>query len=298
MTRIDILMCTFQRPQVTDALVSLRDLKCPDDVEIRIIVADNDTVPSAREGVEKLAAQPGYPIIYLHAPERNISIARNACLDASDADWVAFVDDDETFPEAWLSKMWNRVRETGVDAVFGPVRAIYPQSAADWIKALDLHSNHAVRLADGTVETGYTCNALLRLQATKWREERFDLTRGQSGGEDTDFFFRLGRMGAKYEIADDAEVFEKAAENRLSYRWLAQRRFRMGQSHVTSQTGFLGRFTLVAKALAKAGFSFGMALVTLLDPVKWRFWSLRGMLHLGVVAGSLKVPDLKSYGKP
>jgi hypothetical protein len=34
--------------------------------------------------------------LYVHAPARNISIARNACLDAADAPLIAFIDDDET----------------------------------------------------------------------------------------------------------------------------------------------------------------------------------------------------------
>ena len=71
-------------------------------------MADNDAVPSARDRVGAIAAAHPLPITYLHAPEANISVARNALLDharATGARLLVYLDDDETVEPAWLSRL-------------------------------------------------------------------------------------------------------------------------------------------------------------------------------------------------
>ena len=93
---IDIGVCTFRRAELADTLRSLAAMDMPSGFDVSVIIADNDDTPSARDLVTALSRELTLPIHYRHAPARNISIARNACLDASTADFVAFIDDDET----------------------------------------------------------------------------------------------------------------------------------------------------------------------------------------------------------
>ena len=46
--------------------------------------------------VDAVAAELPFELLYVHCPAANISIARNACLDNSSGDFLAFIDDDET----------------------------------------------------------------------------------------------------------------------------------------------------------------------------------------------------------
>ena len=64
-------------------LRSLGALETPPDATVRIVVADNDAVPSARTLVDALADELPFELLYVHCPASNISIARNACLDNS-----------------------------------------------------------------------------------------------------------------------------------------------------------------------------------------------------------------------
>ena len=82
---IDIGVCTFQRPELANTLRSLDAMQTPAGFDVRVIVADNDDKPTARELVMELSRDLTLPIRYLHCPAGNISIARNACLDASDS---------------------------------------------------------------------------------------------------------------------------------------------------------------------------------------------------------------------
>ena len=54
--RVDIAICTFRRPAVSETLASLSRLIVPAGVRLGVIVADNDVEPSARSRVE--AAMP------------------------------------------------------------------------------------------------------------------------------------------------------------------------------------------------------------------------------------------------
>lgn len=294
--KVEILICTFRRPFLQETLASIAAQTVPEGISLGVIVADNDTGPSARPLVERIAAEFPFPLTYLHAPERNISVARNACLDAATAEWVAFLDDDETAPPGWIAALWQAVQATGADAVFAPVRAVYPPGTPDWITGPDYHSNVPERRG-GVVMTGHTCNALLRWVGTPWQGVRFDLGRGRSGGEDTAFFFALRRMGARFEATDGAQVFEPVTPGRLTFGWLAQRKFRMGQSYASSESSRLGQVRLALTALGKAGVCGVMALVFVGLPVKRNFWALRGCLHCGVVAGCLALPEPQAYGQ-
>jgi succinoglycan biosynthesis protein ExoM len=284
---VDVLLCTFRRPEVAATLASLDAQALPPGVHLRILVADNDDTPSARDPVRAAAARVRHPVTYLHAPARNISVARNALLDAASADLVAFIDDDETASRDWLARLIAGLGKTGADAVFGPSVAIYGAGAPAWMRRADPHSNIPVHRA-GLVETGHTCNGLLRWSGSPWQQERFDPRRGRSGGEDTEFFFRLRqRHGARLAIVEDALVFEPVAVGRLTLSWLRKRRFRMGRSYACGALGGPARLRLGAAAAAKAAVCLGAAGLRWPDRGARLSWLLRGVLHAGVCTGCL-----------
>ena len=86
---VDICICTFRRPQITDTLASLERLILPPGCRVAVIVADNDDTPSARARVERWALASRFVVTYIHCPDGNISIARNGCLEACTRDFAA-----------------------------------------------------------------------------------------------------------------------------------------------------------------------------------------------------------------
>lgn len=291
---LDINLCTFRRPEVVDTLASIDDVIVPDGVYLRVIVIDNDVTPTAEQTVRDMAARMRVPVVYLHAPSANIALARNAGLQETDADWVIFVDDDEMVQKTWLQALFDCQAATGADAVFGNSIAQYPADTPRWIVEQDHHSN-IVKSRAGVVETGYTCNALLRWHGTPWTNERFDLARGKSGGEDTEFFFRLRKMGAQYAIAKGADVFETIAPNRLTFDWLRRRKYRMGQTYSSKVEGISGQIRLFLTALAKTCYCHARALLAFGQDNTRKYWRLRGALHLSVCAGCLSLPIAELY---
>lgn len=291
---VDVCVCTFRRDSVSDLLASLARLELKPGASIRVIVADNDETPSARARVEAAFAEHKLTGVYLHAPARNISIARNACLDAATAPLVAFVDDDETVRPDWLSQLLSRQGETGAAVVFGRVAAVYPMDAPAWLSQADLHSTQ-VQFRNGAIDGGYTCNVLMQRDAVG--PERFNPAFGRSGGEDTTFFTELQRLGAVMAYAADAVVEEPVTASRASLNWLTTRAFRSGQTY-----GLLrlrkgeNRIMVAAISLAKVAVCIAAVVLTIWSPVRWRKAAVRGHLHAGVLAAAMGKAPLELYG--
>lgn len=292
--RVDVCVCTFRRPSVADVLASLAKQDLPETIGLRVIVADNDETPSARERVERAFADLGLDGVYLHAPARNISIARNACLDAAIAPLVAFIDDDEVARPDWLASLVAEIDRAGADIVFGKVNASYGDSAPGWMRAADLHSTPAP-FYRGRVEGGYTCNVLMRRETVG--ALRFDPAFGRSGGEDTTFFTALNRKGAKLAYTPAAVVLEPVTANRESLGWLTTRAYRSGQTYglVRLRDGESRVGVVVASAVKLGAFRVAQVL-TLWSPVKWRKNAVRANFHAGVMAAALGRAPLELYG--
>jgi len=298
-TRVDIGICTFRRPELERTLRSLANLAVPAEVAVRIIVADNDATPSARPVVDGLRPLLPFVVHYVHCPAANISVARNACLDNSDGDFLAFIDDDEQASTEWLLLLLMMADATQADAVLGPVRAQYEADAPDWMRRGDFHSTAPVWV-NGEIRTGYTCNVLLRRASPAIAGRRFNLALGETGGEDTEYFTHIHRAGAKISFAANAFVEETVTPGRARLSWLAKRRYRMGQTHgrlLAGNTPFVKRPAQMVLATAKAGFC---GLVSLgLSPlaIQRNRYGLRAVLHLGVISGLMGVREIRQYGQ-
>jgi succinoglycan biosynthesis protein ExoM len=290
---VDVCVCTFRRPQVGTLLASLAKQELPVGWRIRVIVADNDQAPSAKDVVLEAFSALGLDGTYLHAPARNISIARNACLDAVRANLAAFIDDDETARPDWLANLIHRLRATGAGVVFGRVAAVYASDAPKWAINGDLHSTE-VFFRDGKVEGGYTCNVLFRRDAIG--DLRFDPAFGRTGGEDTIFFGALTRSGVHMTYAYNAVVEEPVGAERATLAWLLKRAFRSGQSYsIVLRANGKNRATMLFKSILKVGFCIAAGVATIWSAVLWRRAAIRAVFHSGVLSGVLGRKPLQLY---
>ncbi|HVA13793.1 MAG TPA: glycosyltransferase family 2 protein [Stellaceae bacterium] len=295
---IDVCICTYHRPELFDTLEAVATQEGRDKISIRVIVADNAAEPDARASICAAGDRLGLNLIYVHAPARNISIARNACLAATQSDWIAFVDDDEHPSPSWLKELLAEARRGDWDAVLGPVKAVYPATAPYWLEAGDFHSTRPVWVR-GHIETGYTGNVLLRRALVQRAGLEFRLEFGRSGGEDLDFFYRLRDRGGRIGFAANALVYDPIPANRTSLAWLLRRKFRQGQSHGTrlleSTHHSLRAIVDLPVALAKA-VMLGLAAAACLPKASSRNRCLtRAALHCGVVARIAGLSEITLY---
>jgi succinoglycan biosynthesis protein ExoM len=297
--KIDICICTFRRASLSETLSSVANQDLPDHVDISVIVADNDEQDVRKQSILDEGAALGLNLTYVFAPKFNISVARNACLNAATGDCIAFIDDDEIARPDWLARLLARASETGAAVVFGPAKAVYPTSAPSWMMENDFHSNIPASNRNGVVETGFSGNVLLDRSNLILRELRFDEAFGRTGGEDVDFFFRAHRAGIKLDVSVDAWVDEAVPDTRLSLNWLIKRMHSFGviYGHCALSSGARSWTPILAKSLATTTYCLLRGLLAVLSKKKMSFWMLRGVFHFGVLHGCFSKPTRLAYGK-
>lgn len=237
--RVAICLITCRRPRwLAGSLESLSRLLIDEETaEIGVIVVDNDPDGSGRDVV--LAAGEGsrWPLSYEIEPQRGIPFARNRAVHlarAWDAAFVAFLDDDETASPAWLAELLAAQQQHDADVVSGPVVPSYEPGVAEWVRRGRFFERPRHR--SGTLLRGaITANCLISSHLLSGSAEPFHPAFGLNGGDDTHFFRRAHREGAKIVWADRAIVHERVPESRATTRWLLQRAFRGGTSYTLSE---------------------------------------------------------------
>jgi succinoglycan biosynthesis protein ExoM len=259
-----------------------------------VIVADNTLSGEMKSLILPAAESLGLELDYVHAPANNISIARNACLEAARATWIAFLDDDEVPDPHWLTALLEEAERGGWDAVVGPVRAIYPENAPRWVRQGDFHSARPVWVG-GAIKTAYTGNIVFRAELVQRLSLRFRAELGKSGGEDEDFFYRFCDGGGRIGFSPQAVVREHVPAERARFRWLMRRNFRAGQSHGLRLQGRNRSLRNIFLAAGKAAACCAGALLWGGHPVRRNRFLTRASLHAGVVSRLLNFDLMELY---
>lgn len=290
--RVSICICTFRRPALFEALASLVHLRDLDGYEVDVVIADNDDHDGLRQEVARFASGFRYEIYYVHAPARNISVARNAALAGAGGRWAAFIDDDEIADREWLSSLLKC--KEGHAAVIGQCIAEYAPDLPEWLRQCDFHSNRIT----GDPVNAYTSNALLDLDFIRKRAISFRNELGQTGGEDTIFFREIDRSGGKIAYCPDAIVYEPVVTSRANMGWVRRRKFRAGQTHGLMCREFEPKafHGLLFSSGVKAAVSLLASIFFIPGTVRSKLWQARGMLHLGALVYRVRPKILKEYG--
>jgi succinoglycan biosynthesis protein ExoM len=290
---VTVCICTFRRASILRALESVSTQELPKNVSVHFLIIDNDDEPSARHVVNGFTLKSGIEVDYIHAPGRNISLARNAALEAVRTRWLAFIDDDERASPSWLAKLW--AARTNANIVFGPCEAIYPEETRAWIKTGDYHSNRWP--ANTGIDTGYTSNVLIDTKFVRRHGLQFDTVLGRTGGEDTMFFNALYRHGGVLAYAHDAVVYEDVVPARINLRWVMTRKYRAGQVYAMMVHGFgdASYRRVSFSAPLKITACLAMSVATMFRPAYAMRWLIRGTFHSGVLSFSLGIKIHEEY---
>ena len=288
---VTVAICTFRRASLFETLSSLLNLNDRGNYNLSVVVVDNDETDSLRETVAEFSKTYSLPLKYVHAPSKNISIARNGALNAVATRWLLFIDDDEIAHKDWLKNIMSM--RSDLHVVIGQCQAIYSDEQPGWLSRCDFHSN---RLS-GRPENAYTSNALIDMDFVKKHDFSFREELGLTGGEDTIFFRQIFEAGGVIEYCPSALVYEPVPQGRASMSWVKTRKFRAGQTHGLLCKDFdSGAYRLLfVTAGSKMIVSAIMALVTMPGTDSSRRWWARAYLHAGAVRYRLKPTILEEY---
>jgi succinoglycan biosynthesis protein ExoM len=222
---------TCRRPrmlgELLDSFATLRPLK---EGSVTFLIVDNAPDAPVREVVEEFRQRTGVDVRYVLENEPGIPFARNRALDeaaAVDADFVAFLDDDEFADPDWLVRLVAHQRRERSHLVGAPVR-LAPQPAAgvfDRMVEKGVRKRYERKEAknakrrregrDGNV-TIITNNWLGDLAWMRSVGLRFDIALRYSGGSDTALYHKAKSLGANTSWCADAIIYETIPPERMS----------------------------------------------------------------------------------
>lgn len=230
---VAICVATYKRPAGLRSLLDSIDVQLFSTVHPRvtIVIADNAPEESAVATLGEIAALTKWPVIYTTEPARGIAAARNRTLDnvPDDADFVAFVDDDEQVSVTWLENMLITLRDTDATAVQGPVEPDYDHLPEKWIEELNIFRVGPFQQGQ-KLNFAATNNSVLNACILRDHNMRFDMRFNQTGGEDEELYGRVRDAGGIIRAAAKATVFDNVPRQRLSLRWIVRRAYRMGNT--------------------------------------------------------------------
>jgi glycosyltransferase involved in cell wall biosynthesis len=238
--RVAVCVATYRRREGVRTLLASLDAVdlAPIPAELTIVIVDNYPDAPAFENGDEAARASRWPVIYLHEPRRGIVAARNRCLSAvpETAEFVAFVDDDESVTPGWLQAMLGTFEETGATAVQGPMVPRYEAEPPAWLVELGVFRIGPFVQGE-RLHSAATGNSMIRAGFLREHRLRFDPRFNESGGEDEEFYTRLREAGGRIHAAAGADVYDIVPAQRMTLRWYLRRRFRMGNT--------LGRIALM-----------------------------------------------------
>lgn len=240
---IAICICTCNRPQQLDRL--LRVLGCMEPAEIDgdvfIQIVDNAPDGTARAVYELLRSSLPIKTYFAEEQERGISFARNRAVSEAlrrQAHLIAFIDDDDTPHADWLRFLVAAQHEMNSELVFGihdpPPLDLLPE----WMREIRPYKKPIIERMNrfGFPVWASTRNVLMRrdLLEAMAAEEGFLFSPdfALSGSEDTDFFIRAVRRGARYSTAPKSIVKLGVSPDRMSLRGVLRLAYRHGVSAV------------------------------------------------------------------
>lgn len=268
-TRVAICVATFRRPLLLRSLLeSLAGLAFKKELDLHpfIVVVDNDADGGAEPVVVGLQAQFPFPLRYVIEPRRGIPYARNTAVRAAleeGAEFVAFIDDDETASPRWIDELVHVQRHAGADVVSGPVRPRFAPGVAPWIADGGFFAVRHYQTG-ASVPMAATNNSLVAASLLASPFPPFDPRFGLSGVDDSHFFLRVRLAGAKMVWAEMAVVEEFIPATRANTAWLLRRAFRIGNGLVVCTRALLPPARWIVPRLTGAVARISVGLIMLL----------------------------------
>ena len=234
-SEVSVCIPTYRRPrQLERLLMSLVDQE--DAPPFEVVVVDNDEKRSAESVATSFLGR--LRLLYLTEPVRGLAKARNRCVAASTAKFLAFIDDDEWASPRWLAEHYRIARTSNASAVIGTVHFSFAEDVPDFIRTCGLFDQRLY--ADGEAIPWFHCrggNCLLRRGGLPIPVDPFSTNFDLTGGEDTQLFRRMIDAGATIVAASQAITIEYRPFDRANLFWILRRSFRIGGTIVEIDWG-------------------------------------------------------------
>lgn len=255
------------------------------------VIVANNSGSAAHEIIESIVVESGLRSVcecrVIDSHQNNISTGRNIILNNARELHLVFIDDDEYPALSWLVELVDGMNEIDCTLVAGPIQPVFPSTALDWVKSVDLHNAEGLQTGD---RIDYAASGNFLMYRKEIEEVRFNESFGKSGGEDTEFFLKLKDKGHELYWCSDAIVYEDIPAYKSTPEYMIQRFKTQGRSYrviMESRGGVQSQMFFICRAalLAVTSIIIANALVKI-KPVSAAKWMKRGYSNLGKIIQS------------
>lgn len=250
---LTLALCTHNHAdRLARTLRDLADLT-PPNRPFEFVVIDNastDETPALLSSSAWHAA--GQPVRVVHEAKLGIANARNRALSEAHGTFLLFIDDDETPASDWLAAMEKTLIDHAPDAIGGRIEVMFEGVARPaWLQdellgflgKLD-HGPEGKPLSSPSTPT-FTGNAAYRVETLR-QLGGFDPMLGRRGninlgGEDTELYRQLVRLGHTIRWAPDAVVFHRIQALKIDRRYFLELHYRQGYMEAARRRGRASR---------------------------------------------------------
>lgn len=132
--RLDVVVPTYNRSHLLrSAVMSLLRAPVPEGLNVRIIVADNNSPDDTAAVVREIQTHARLPVMYVLETRQGSSRARNAGIQAGDAELIGFIDDDEEIDSEWYRVIAREFADPAVQFIGGACLGNWATPAPAWL---------------------------------------------------------------------------------------------------------------------------------------------------------------------
>lgn len=241
--QLEVIIATYNRCDLLPrALASLLAAEVPPGLDVRVVVADNNSKDGTRQVVEEWQPKFGGRLQYLFEGRQGKSYALNTAITASHGDLIGMVDDDEEVDARWFMRLRRAFEDDAVEFVGGPYLPRWGAEPPAWLpatyrgvigwveagdKVLPYDENYPGMLMGGNAVFRRELFARVGLYATNLgRTDKHLLS-----CEDEDMYQRLLASGARGFYLPDLIIYHYIPPERLTKRYYRRWCFWRGVSH-------------------------------------------------------------------
>ncbi len=250
---ITLSICTRDRRQeLVKTLKSVREIRCSAEWELLVVDNGRDDDGSC-EMAMGLAPSSACAVRCVKESRPGVSYARNLALEKGGGELLIFIDDDVDCAPQFLEAHLQAFSDPTVHATGGRIIPRLPPTAPAWLREgldkevggptarYDFGEDVKEIIAAGEVRHPYTlpftCNCGIRrglaLQVGGFRTDLGWTAEGKRiGGEDTDLFSRIGRLGGRMLYVPEACVVHRIREERTTRSYYRQWNIAYGRASI------------------------------------------------------------------
>lgn len=298
MPLVSHIICTYNRATyLSKALEALAHQNYTDFNDFEVVIINNNSTDNTRQVVDSFEMQyPHIQVIYANEEKQGLSNARNKAIEVSNAEWLAFLDDDAYVDADYTKNIIRFIQtNTNIKAIGGPILLDFESLKPNWY-------THYLGSLFGYFKPYkksrlFTKNFYPRGSNMIFHRSLFQkygvfnpnlgrIGRNMIGSEEKDMFQRIYKNHEKVYYLHTAITYHLVPDFRTELDFIKKQSIGVGHSeHVRIMQSNSGLFSKITSELFKWGVSFLLFIFYSLQLkpakgimlIRFRYWVLKGL---------------------